>query len=519
MAKAKQQVYCNFIQYIKDNHSEFRDVATRTCSRTAFKPPSGKGIEGITILVPDNKPLKDEIDEHLYGVQLDDLQTAAAIVKSCILHAYLPTAADFNTQKEDIPASNGNKIHVEKIDGDSVILAGGAKIVPDKNFRTADQGNGKKVAIWLIKSGKPVVSTEPSKYTFGSLRKNGSYAGGNPYSSGLSQSQLIRNINRASYLRTILFAYHVANVCAKNGSNTYRLPLLEYSASLIGFIAEKYPEYLPDAMSVCNVGLSDIVFLLEPDCSIDPLIPDKIIDEWWDNRKTHPILETYQRAFKSVEGAAACFGKRDELTRAFNAYRENNPADINTFGNLTKLYATLSESNAIFGISNIFPGRVADRYKMYPALKMVEDDRRCCFENCLMDYELVANGGEVDLSQAASLFCAFNAEKGGLGFGAMLVMNSTKAFNKAVTNVVDTFIAPIYHSNLALYMPGMSPLPNHVSDPHKASPNDFIDLNVYNVTVVSKVYGSQPENITVLDRMALHCYNASMKGMIQIPSL
>lgn len=514
MAKAKQQVFCNFIQYIKDNHSEFRELITRTCTRSAFKPPAGKGITGITIIIPD-KNMREKVEDSLFGITSADLENASAMMRSCIIHAYLPTAADFNVQKDDIPSSNGNKIHVEKIDGKAVILAGGAKIVPDEDFKTPEQNNGKKVAIWLLKSGIPVVSDEPSKYSHASLRKVGSYSGGYAY----TQSQLIRNINRASYLRTILFAYHMSNACSKTGAGIYRLPLLEYSASLIGFLAEKYPDYLPDALSVCNIGFSDIIFLIEPDCGIDPLIPDKIIDEWWDNRKSFPIVDTYSKAFKMVEGSAACFGRREEIVKFFNAHRNDNPASNDTFNHLATLYNTLATTNSIFGISNVFPSRVADRYKKYPALKMIEDDRRFCFENYLMDYETVRDGSEVDLSTAASHFCTFHAEKGGLGFGAMLVMNPAKAIGNTAVNVVDMFIAPIYYSNLALYMPGMKSLPNHVTDPHKSSPRSFIDLNAYNVAVVEKTYATQPENLMLLDRMALHCYNASMRGAIQIPSL
>jgi hypothetical protein len=514
MAKSKQQIYCNYIPYLKDNYPDFREFVGRTCSRGFFKPPNGKGINGITILVPDNKATSSKIEDLLYGVSSEEFNEAAAIVRACIIYSYLPTASDFNAQKDDLPSSTLKKIKVEKIDGENVILEGGVKISPDKAFKTNDQGGGKKVAIWLIKAGIPKASTEDTAFSHATLSlRKGSYNGG-------SDAQVISNINRASYLRTILYAYHMSCVGAKRGQSGYRLPLIEYSASLIGYIMDNHPDHLPDAMSVCNLGLSDIVFLVEPDCSIEPLIPDNIIDGWWDNRKTYPIVETYKKAFKAVSSSASCFSRRDEIVKAFNAYRDNNPADVNAFDKLAGLYKTLSESNALFGISGIFPRRVAERYQAHPALKMIEDDRRCCFENCLMDYETVTHGGENDLSGAANLFCDFGAKKGVLGFGAMIIMNSVKAMNKAVFNAVDSMIAPIYNCNLSLYMPGMSPLPGHVVDPHNAPPRSYVDLNAYNINVINAIYPDQiTESIPTLDRMALHCYNVALKGVIHVPTL
>lgn len=516
MAKSKQQIYCNYIPYLKDNYPEFREFVGRTCSRGFFKPPTGKGINGITILVPDNKVTKEKIEDLLYGVSSEEFNEAAAIVRACIIYSYLPSPAEFASQKDDIPASTLKKIKVDKVESDSVILEGNVKIVPDKAFKTNDQGGGKKVAIWLIKSGIPHTSSEDTSFSHATLSlRKGSYGGGHQ-----TDAQVISNINRSSYLRTILYAYHMSCVAAKRGQAPYRLPLIEYSASLIGHIADNHPDYLPDAMSVCNLGLSDIIFLIEPDCSIEPLIPDKIIDHWWDNRKTYPIIETYKRAFKAVRSSASCFGRREEIVKAFNTYRENNPADVNAFDKLAGLYQTLADSNAIFGITNIFPQRVAERYHAHPALKMIEDDRRCCFENSLMDYETISHGGENDLAGAANLFCDFGMKKGILGFGAMIIMNSVKAMNKAVFNAVDSMIAPIYNCNMSLYMPGMDALPGHITNPHEATPRSYVDLNAYNINVIESIYPSQiSENIAALDRMALHCYNVALKGVMSIPVL
>lgn len=500
----KQQVYCNFIVYIKDKYPMFRDYVARTCSRGFFKPPAGKGISGITIIIPSDE-MMGKIEDHLYGIGADDLSAAASLVRSCILFSYLPDGGSFSAQKDDIPTSTLKKVHVEKVSGDTVTLAGGAVITPDKDYKTNDQGNGKKVAIWKMKSGIISVSNEDTSFSHATLSpKRGSFEGGR---------DVIGDINRASYIRTIFYAYHCVNEGSKVGQCPYRLPLLEYSASLIGHIADHHAEYLPDAMSVCNLGLSDIIFLIEPDCSIEPLIPDKILDEWWDNRKTYPIIDTYRRAFNTVRDSAACFGRRAEITRAFNAYRKNNPADVNTFEKLTSLYRTLAETNSLFGISNIFPSRVADRYKTYPALKMVEDDRRCSFENCLMDYESIQRGAANDLTNSVGLICDFHSKKNVLGFGAMLVFSSMKAVNKSFGNPVDGIIGPIYNSNLALYLPGMDLLPDHV-----AEGGALTDLNAFNIAIIEKIYPSQVrEDIVCLDRMALRCYHIALGRDINIP--
>jgi len=497
MNKSKQELYCKYIDYLDDHYSDFRYYLDRTCVKGSLRTPKDKRFDGITILIPASDEIKAELNKALNSSDNDAWNKGPQILRNCIIYGHFPTGAEFKAQQDDIVTSNKTKLQIKDISGDTITLEGGCKIVRDKNFKQVNPESAKKVALWVIKSGVPVDSGIAAEYKYSGAKKTGSRETNEP---GLE-----RLTNRDLYFHAIISAYHLVVERAKSGEQQFRMPLLEYSASLIKFImsSPKYKEYLPDAMSVCNMGYSDIVFLLEPYCAIDRLLPDCLIDEWWAQSQTAEIASTYKAAFAACAGHGACFDRRLDIVGRFNKYRMTHEASMESFTRLVGLYTTLSTGNQLFDVNNIFPERVARRYQDYPHLKLNEDDRRFLWEVRFMNYEQVYGSGRRDLDDIVVSIELFGKHKGALNALSTIVLNINKT-RKHVTSALETVITPIYNSNLALYIPGIQALPDHLSDVHEAGGDSFIDYNAYNLHVVEHIYSSGVvADINSLNRMAL----------------
>lgn len=500
MNKSKQELYCKYIDYLDDRYPDFRYYLDRTCAKASLKLPKDKKFNGITLLIPDSKEIKAELDKALNASDNDAWNKGPQILKTCIIYGHFPTSAEFKSQQDDIVTANKHKLVIKEISGDTITLEGGCKIARDEKFKLVDPESSRKVALWIIKSGVPADSGIAAEYKYSGVR--GSKTG----SHDSIPVELERPTNRELYFNAITAAYHHCIEHAKLGEQQFRLPLLEYAASLIKFIMEspKYKMYLPDAMSVCNMGYSDIIFLLEPFCTIDHLLPDALIDDWWRQSQTADVASTYKNAFSECSGHGACFDRRAEIVGRFNKYRMTHEASMESFVRLIGLYTTLSMSNQLFEINNIFPERVAERYKKYPHLKLNEDDRRFLWEVRFMNFEQVYGTGRKDLDDIISSVELFGRHKGALSSLSTIVLNVNKT-RKHVSSALETVITPIYNSNLALYIPGIDSLPDHISDVHDFDGSSFVDYNAYNYHVVDRVYTSgMIADIHALNRAALY---------------
>lgn len=509
MSKTKQEIYCSYINYLDDHYPEFREYLDRTCTKRSLRLPRDKGLSGITLLVPESKEIKSAMDKSLSSNDEAEFDKAPEMMRACIIYGHLPNTAAWKEQQDDIVTSLLKKLPVKEVAADHVILEGGCKIVPDEKFRQTEK-SATKVAVWIIKSGIPKVSATPAEFKHATKKQvKGSAEGANDASGDICMREV--------YMRTIMAAYECLIADSKCGKKVYRLPLLEYSASLIAFIMrhDKYKQYLPDAMSVCNMGFSDIIFLLEPAYHGSKLLPDDLIDEWWKERRTAPIRSTYESAFAACQGAAACFSQRNKLTHELNHIRKNKPVGLETFQELYGYYQSLSKENALFEVSNIFPERVAKRYRENPALKLNEDDRRFYWEIRFMNFEKDFGPLEKDLKEILDTVFLFCQQKDSLTRMSTIVLNSEKV-RKHLTGALETVIMPIYFSNLILYMPGFDPLPEHATSLEDTdSSYDYYDYNRINVELIEKTYAVRSregaENMHELDKAALHLFSTRLK--------
>lgn len=509
MTKTKQEIYCSYINYLDDHYPLFKEYLERTCTKRSLRLPKDKGLSGITLLIPDNDEFTKAMEKSLAASSDADYAKSSDMMRACIIYGHLPKLADWKAQQDDIITSLLKKLPVKDVGASEVTLEGGCKIVPDDRFRQTEK-SASKVAIWIIKSGIPKASNVDAEFKHAARK---SVKGSAEVENNEPDAEIQM---REVYMRTIMAAYECVITDAKCGKKVYRLPLLEYSASLISFImhSDKYKQWLPDAMSVCNMGFSDIIFLLEPSYCGTKLLPDELINSWWDHRKTAPIKATYEQAFADVMPTAACFSQRNKITHELNHIRKNRPVGLDTFQDLYGYYQSLSKDNSLFEVHNIFPERVAKRYRENPVLKLNEDDRRFYWEIRFMNFEKDFGPIDKDLKEILDSILLFCQQKDSLTRLSTIVLNSEKV-RKHLAGALETVIMPIYFSNLILYMPGYEPLPEHATSLEKNQLFDYYDYNRINIDMIEKTYAvgsrTEAENMHEMDKAALHLFSTRLK--------
>lgn len=508
MNKLKQQIYCNYMKYIEEHWPHFKEYIEDTCTRFSLKLPKGKGIAGLTLMIPDNKELKSTIEKGIESDSDDDVGKTIALMKTLIVHAYLPDLSAWKAQMDDIPLSNGKKLKVISVDNKSVTLDGGATLILDENFRRREESS--KVAIWVIKSGIPKSTDLDAEYKHTARRtgpttkstKTGSYQPNN----------VEPEFNRSLYMNVVLAAYEWDIMSARTSGTAYKNQIFEFAASLIDFIAHSsdYKKYLPDALSVCNMGYSDIFLLLEP-CAeglTEYLLPIDLIDAWWKDKKAVDPVTAYSHAYSQVSSNAACFSQRKALNDAMNNYRYEHPPNINTFNDMITMYTTLSNTNSIFGINNVFPERVAKRYKLYPNLKLNEDDIRYVLEVKFANYEKSGEQNLQELKEILKIYYMFDQHKGELTVSSGRVINHDKLRKFGVQNL-DSVVKPVYNSNLIMYFPhlGDSVLDGYSTDLDHDGP---VDYNAYNYEELNKHYSNRVLTVNDMLMSAMHTFSRAV---------
>lgn len=500
------------MKYVEDNWPHFKEYIEDTCTRYSLKLPKGRGIAGLTLLIPDNKELKSTIEKGIESDSDDDVGKTIALMKTLIVHAYLPDSSSWKSQMDDIPLSNGKKLKVSSVDSKSVTLDGGAVLVLDEKFRRREESS--KVAIWIVKSGTPKSSDIDAEYKH-AVKRPGTPGRGGVKTGSHEPDPIEEEFNRSLYMNVVLAAYEwdIRNSIMTGAA--YKNQLFEFAASLIDFIARssEYNKYLPDALSVCNMGYADIFLLLEP-CAegiSEYLLPIDLIDAWWKDKVAVDPVTAYTNAYNALAASgtnAACFTQRSALNNAMNNYRYEHPPNINTFNDMIKLYDTVSNSNSIFGINNVFPERVARRYKNHANLKLNEDDIRYVLEMKFSLYEKSRTQNLQDLKEILKIHHLFDLRKHELTPLSGRVINHDKLRKFGVQNL-DSVVKPVYNSDLIMYFPHLGDVPLEGYSVDLGS-DSAIDYTSHNYSELNKHYSGRSLTMHDMLMSAMHTFCRSV---------
>jgi hypothetical protein len=161
MSKRKNLVkhQCSLYQYLlkkKDSDIDFVGLFDDLCAKFLLNPR--RGTPGLTFLYPDKRG-RDTIKSASMGGNEEE---ALMMLKALAIADYLPNPVNFMEKKDNIPNALNQKIEVKSADNKKVVLANGAELVPDPEFRLrADYP--KRLMVYIISKDLVPIDGPPAE--------------------------------------------------------------------------------------------------------------------------------------------------------------------------------------------------------------------------------------------------------------------------------------------------------------------------------------------------------------------
>lgn len=371
------KIFCRISDYVAHVDPELAQVIKDVCAEMSLN--SMKGKNGITFLLPEDKAFRAELFKLAYSDKVDDVMKALNMLNALIIRDGFRTAAEW-TAKDRFLANAlypPQAVKVKSASGKEVVFENGAKAVLDDKFVSMPDRK-KPLAVWRLVSGSiPVTTDKPFGAAPKFVPKTGAYEVRAPVSESLRFKIALAIENG--------YALHCAH------GNRGRLnPYIEHVLSLIHYIkyvrkadSLLYQRVLP----LISLDNFDFYVLVEPHKrGGEFLLPDDLIDEWYKqhhNYSFHPsrIVEDIQRWLNSGAEDCALYKNRQALLAAVRSLSGELSAAVQSAGRgavevVSKAYDSLVSSNAIGGVSQVYPESLIDYYRGEPGLKMLHDELR-----------------------------------------------------------------------------------------------------------------------------------------------
>jgi len=221
MASKKLQKYCSIDRWIETRDPKFANAINRDlCMGRTL---SAGRRSGVTLLFPPEKVRKEIIKL----THSETMEEAIRLMEAHIVPVAIHAASDF---KSDVGSRLGVKFEVEKIDNGAVVLKGGAKLAPAKDFAPLKRDN---ISVWEVVDG--TVPLEGPEYAL-PYRKRGE-------SKGAAEPEPVRGGDSHLNSRQVL-ATNVESEfdrCMRADRCRSKDPYISYSVSLLNFLKTHHP--------------------------------------------------------------------------------------------------------------------------------------------------------------------------------------------------------------------------------------------------------------------------------------
>lgn len=144
---SKQKKFCTILKYIEKTDPKFYEVIDDFCGFGLFK--QRRDHAGVTFIYPSKETIS-KLEKLRYS---EDIEVGIDILMAHIVHDFLPNAAAWNAKKSDIPNGANMKIEVASVKGDRIVLADGAELEQDKNFRPFNNARSENKAVFRVVKG------------------------------------------------------------------------------------------------------------------------------------------------------------------------------------------------------------------------------------------------------------------------------------------------------------------------------------------------------------------------------
>lgn len=332
-----------------------------------------RGRPGTTFLCPQDPQFVKRIEDLVKSPNSDDVQLASDHMSMLIVRDHFLSGADWKN-KEPITAL-GQVLEVASAGSREVTFKSGAKATLETRF--VDGSKGKNIAVWKLSGEIPITS---DKFPSGKPAKTGGYLQSDDESKNLR--------NRIMHVVENEFAESLGASgepkCDPFIKNLFSL--INWCRYMVDDKTVLYQRVLP----LLCLDRVDLYFLVEPHKPAGQtyLLDDSIIAKWWAGRYTYYDIAPMQTCSEFAESLAHPEGADDSmfytdragLLRAIAALRsrmisagESRPRTV--IDQIHKQYLDLAATNTLNG-GKVFPTPLADYYKQYDTLKMIQDELR-----------------------------------------------------------------------------------------------------------------------------------------------
>lgn len=154
--------FCHISKYIEKTDPKFYDILEDMCMLPLIFRPR-RGHNGLTFIWPSKTTIA-KLDKMRYS---EDIDNAYNIVLAHIINDYIPAVSSWVAKKDDIPNGMNNKVEVQEVKGQKVILKGGVEIEHDPAFRMFSKSHNNQ-AVWAVTKGDidPKNSTQRATFKY-----------------------------------------------------------------------------------------------------------------------------------------------------------------------------------------------------------------------------------------------------------------------------------------------------------------------------------------------------------------
>ena len=390
----KFKVFCRITDYLEQHHPRVHQLVQGLCLFNAINGTKQK--PGVTLVVPTEESLISKIEKLAHSSDIADTEKAANMILAMIFQDKFVTPSDWSAKKPVINMQFPPQIvEISSGTGNSVTFKSGAIAEPAKTF--IDGTHKKKLAVWVLKSGEiPPTNDKPAdRDTMKKLANTKapiSKAGG--YQPTLTDMQSVR-----FKIAMLVENQFVLKQKSVRGGGWFlgsvdTDPYCDAVCSLICVIGDDAfynKDLLADIAPIISWGKMDFYFLVEPH-KLDVtnyLIPDDVIDKWWNHNQTFNPTNCYDRARSLItqacaRGSAATLNTngraklheavREEIGIVTQAQMAKYRTEL--IPAIRRVYTQLETQNAIGSVKKVLPERLCQYYSAQPGLKMLHDELR-----------------------------------------------------------------------------------------------------------------------------------------------
>jgi len=362
-----------------------------------------KNPRGLTLIIPTDA----EIKKLTTALKSDDLlgDTCSYILAHILRASYKTTTDWTNSIPIDmrIPAQ---RIHIN-VAGTHVELktAEGKKyatIERDKDFKLAFRDN---LAVWVVTEGsmRAVMDSPATKFEMQEVYRSRR----NPTDAASSSDKKASKEKTGGYIalkqhmqsarfQIAITAENDFAICARMQQKPKNSSFISYVMSFARYLHKTNADmFFQCVLPLIRFRHTDFYAIFEPHCEFsngDYLIPDHIINEWWQQYNAaegymdnviefRKFIDTMLVDAANSTNACAIYTSPIELIKAIDSIRveisEHAASDAilsQALYIMREKYENIACSNTIGDVTNVFPDELAQHYKSHPFLKLTQDE-------------------------------------------------------------------------------------------------------------------------------------------------